>query len=61
MSELPTFCRGGGEHRRSRDLQSAAAQVRAAIENSADDLGRVGTVPFYERGRVNIARASNVQ
>jgi subtilisin family serine protease len=34
-----------------------SAQVRAALENSADDLGRVGVDPFYGRGRINVARA----
>lgn len=34
-----------------------AAQVRAAIENSADDLGPLGTDPFYGRGRINVAHA----
>jgi len=34
-----------------------AAQIRAAIENSADDLGKPGVDPFYGRGRINVARA----
>lgn len=33
------------------------AQVRAAIEQSADDLGQPGTDPFYGKGRINVARA----
>ena len=33
------------------------AQVRAAIENSADDLGKPGVDPFYGKGRINVARA----
>jgi lantibiotic leader peptide-processing serine protease len=33
------------------------AQVRAAIENSADDVGKPGVDPFYGRGRINVARA----
>lgn len=33
------------------------AQVRAAIENSTDDLGKPGVDPFYGRGRINVARA----
>lgn len=37
------------------------AQVRAAIENSADDLGPPGTDPFYGRGLINVARSLNVQ
>jgi lantibiotic leader peptide-processing serine protease len=36
------------------------AQVRASIENSADDRGRVGIDPFYGRGRINVARALGV-
>lgn len=34
-----------------------AAQVRAALQNSADDLGQPGTDPFYGKGRLNVARA----
>jgi subtilisin family serine protease len=34
-----------------------SAQVRAAIENSADDLGKPGVDPFYGKGRINVARA----
>lgn len=34
-----------------------AAQVRAAIENSADDLGKPGVDPLYGKGRINVARA----
>jgi subtilisin family serine protease len=37
------------------------AQVKAAIENSADDLGKPGTDPFYGKGRINVARALGVQ
>lgn len=44
----------------SRIGRGKSAQVRAAIENSADDLGKPGTDPFYGRGRINIARALNV-
>lgn len=32
-------------------------QVRAVIENSADDLGQPGTDPYYGKGRINVARA----
>jgi len=32
-------------------------QIRAAIEQSADDLGDPGTDPYYGRGRINVARA----
>jgi subtilisin family serine protease len=44
----------------SRIGPGQSAQVRAAIENSADDLGKPGNDPFYGRGRINIARALNV-
>ena len=33
------------------------AQLRAAILQSADDLGQPGTDPYYGRGRINVARA----
>ena len=33
------------------------SQIRAALQNSADDLGAPGTDPFYGRGRLNVARA----
>lgn len=33
------------------------AQIRAAIQQSADDLGETGTDPFYGKGRINVARA----
>src|SRR3989442_11242016 len=32
-------------------------QVKAAIEQSADDLGEPGTDPYYGKGRINVARA----
>ena len=34
------------------------AKVRAAIQQSADDLGQPGTDPFYGKGRINVARAT---
>jgi len=34
-----------------------SAQVRAAIENSADDRGKPGVDPYYGHGRINVARA----
>jgi subtilisin family serine protease len=34
-----------------------SAQVQAAIETSADDLGKPGVDPFYGKGRINVARA----
>ena len=33
------------------------AQIRAAIQKSADDLGQRGTDPFFGKGRINVARA----
>ena len=36
---------------------SQSAQVRAAIENSADDLGKPGVDPYYGHGRINVAHA----
>jgi subtilisin family serine protease len=33
------------------------SQVRAALQNSSDDLGASGTDPFYGKGRLNAARA----
>ena len=37
------------------------AQVRNAIENSADDLGKPGVDPLYGKGRINVARALGLQ
>jgi lantibiotic leader peptide-processing serine protease len=36
------------------------AQVRARLQNTADDLGQAGTDPFYGKGRLNVARAVGV-
>lgn len=33
------------------------AQVKAALEQSADDLGQQGTDPFYGKGRINVLNA----
>jgi hypothetical protein len=33
------------------------SQIRALIEQSADDFGQPGTDPFYGHGRINVARA----
>lgn len=33
------------------------AQIKARIQQSADDLGQPGTDPFYGKGRLNVARA----
>lgn len=32
-------------------------RIRAALVRSADDLGTVGTDPYYGKGRINVARA----
>jgi lantibiotic leader peptide-processing serine protease len=32
-------------------------RIATAIQQSADDLGQVGTDPFYGKGRINVARA----
>ncbi|HYI10185.1 MAG TPA: S8 family serine peptidase [Thermoanaerobaculia bacterium] len=37
------------------------AQVKAAIEQSADDLGQPGTDPAYGKGRINVTRALGLQ
>ena len=37
------------------------AQVKAAIENSADDFGKPGVDPLYGKGRINVARALGLQ
>src|SRR5260370_20205861 len=34
------------------------AQVRATLQNSADDLGAPGTDPFYGKGRLNVGPAA---
>src|SRR3989441_847041 len=36
------------------------AQIRAILQNSADDLGDPGTDPFYGKGRLNSGRAMGV-
>lgn len=36
------------------------AQAQAAIENSADDLGKPGVDPFYGKGRINVARTLGI-
>jgi subtilisin family serine protease len=35
--------------------------VKARLQQSADDLGEVGTDPFYGKGRVNVPRAIGLQ
>jgi len=36
------------------------AQLRAALQQSADDLGEPGNDPFYGKGRINAARALGI-
>ena len=38
-----------------------SAQVRAIIENSADDLGKPGADPLYGKGRINVPRALGLE
>jgi subtilisin family serine protease len=45
----------------SRFGHGQGAQVRAAIENSADDIGKPGVDPFYGKGRINVGRALGLQ
>jgi subtilisin family serine protease len=33
------------------------ARIRAALRNTADDLGQPGNDPYYGKGRINVARA----
>lgn len=33
------------------------SQIKAALQRTADDLGQVGTDPFYGKGRINVPRA----
>lgn len=33
------------------------SQIRTRIQQTADDLGEVGTDPYYGKGRINVARA----
>ncbi len=39
------------------DLGRNPAQIRARIQQGADDLGQNGTDPFYGKGRINVARS----
>jgi subtilisin family serine protease len=45
----------------SRFGRGSAAQVKSAIENSADDLGKPGVDPFYGHGRINVPRALGIK
>jgi subtilisin family serine protease len=37
------------------------SQIKARIQQSADDLGQPGTDPFFGRGRINVSRALGIQ
>jgi hypothetical protein len=37
------------------------SQVKAVLQQTADDLGQPGTVPFYGKGRINVPRAEGLQ
>lgn len=41
-------------------IGSKPAQIRALIQQSADDLGLPGTDPYYGKGRVNVAKALGI-
>jgi subtilisin family serine protease len=45
----------------SRIGHGKQAQVRALIENSADDLGKPGADVFYGKGRINVPRALGLE
>src|ERR1051326_6170248 len=53
----PAHVAGGGAAVIAARGRANPAQVRAILEQTADDLGEPGTDPFYGRGRVNAARA----
>ena len=44
----------------AEDVGRNPAQVRARLQQTADDLGEPGTDPFYGKGRINVARAAGV-
>ena len=44
----------------AEDVGRDPAQIRARLQQSADDLGQLGTDPFYGKGRVNAAAAVGV-
>ncbi|HEY6139281.1 MAG TPA: S8 family serine peptidase [Thermoanaerobaculia bacterium] len=37
------------------------SQVKAVLQQTADDLGQPGTDPFYGKGRINVPRAEGLQ
>jgi subtilisin family serine protease len=42
------------------EVGHSPSQIAARIQQSADDLGQVGTDPAYGKGRINVARAAGV-
>jgi subtilisin family serine protease len=44
----------------AEDVGRNPGQIRAKLQQSADDLGPVGTDPAYGKGRINVARAVGV-
>lgn len=43
------------------DVGRNPSQVRARLEQTADDLGEPGTDPYYGKGRINVARAVGLE
>jgi hypothetical protein len=41
------------------DVGRNPAQVRARIQQYADDLGQIGTDPYYGKGRINVIATLN--
>ena len=41
------------------DVGRNPGRIRSVIQNSADDLGKPGTDPFYGKGRINVIEALN--
>jgi subtilisin family serine protease len=44
----------------AEDVGHSPAQIRAKLQQTADDLGPAGTDPAYGKGRINVARAAGV-
>jgi subtilisin family serine protease len=44
----------------AEDVGHSPSQIRARLQQSADDLGEPGTDPAYGKGRINAARAAGV-
>jgi subtilisin family serine protease len=44
----------------AEDVGRSPAQIRARLQQTADDLGAPGTDPHYGKGRINTARAAGV-